>query len=84
MFLSPEIRSKVKAVYGSPLLSSTFESSIPGLYFVGIAAANSFGPVMRFAFGAGYAAQTLTRTMMKSLSQGPAMVQAPSVVSTTK
>lgn len=83
-FLSPEIRSKVKTVQGSPVLSSTFESSIPGLYFVGVAAANSFGPVMRFAFGAGYAAQTLTRTMMRSLSQGPALVQAPSVVSTTK
>jgi thioredoxin reductase len=83
-FLSPEIRSKVQTVQGSPVLSSTFESSIPGLYFVGLAAANSFGPVMRFAFGAGYAAQTLTRTMMKSLSQGPALVQAPSVVSTTK
>src|SRR5208282_3009817 len=74
-FLSPEIRSKVRTVQGSPVLSSTFESSIPGLYFVGLAAANSFGPVMRFAFGAGYAAQTLTRTMMKSLSQGPALVQ---------
>jgi len=84
MFLSPEIRSKVKAVYGSPLLSSTFESSIPGLYFVGIAAANSFGPVMRFAFGAGYAAQTLTRAMMKSLSKGPALVQAPGVAGATK
>ena len=83
-FLSPEIRSKVRTVQGSPVLSSTFESSIPGLYFVGLAAANSFGPVMRFAFGAGYAAQTLTRTMMKSLSQGPALVQSPSVVSTTK
>ncbi len=84
MFLSSEIRSKIKAVQGSPMLSSTFESSVPGLYFVGVAAANSFGPVMRFAFGAGYAAQTLSRTMMKSLSRGSTLVQAPSVVSTTK
>lgn len=83
-FLSPEIRTMIKTVQSSPVLSSTLESSIPGLYFVGIAAANSFGPVMRFAFGAGYAAQTLTRTMMKSLSQGPAWVQVPSVVTSTK
>jgi hypothetical protein len=83
-FLSPEIRRKIKVVHGSPELSSTFKSSVPGLYFVGIAAANSFGPVMRFAFGASYAAQTLTRTMMKSLSRGPEWVQVPSVVSSTK
>jgi len=83
-FLSPEIRSKIESVRGSPVLSSTFESSVPGLYFVGVAAANSFGPVMRFAFGAGYAAQTLTRALRVSLSRGPALVQAPSVESTTK
>ena len=84
MFLSPEIRSKIRAVQGSPVLSSTFESTIPGLYFAGVSAANSFGPVMRFAFGAGFAAQTLTAAMMKSLAQGSALIQAPSVVSTTK
>ena len=61
-FLNPEIRSKVKTVNGAPVLSSTFESSVPGLYFAGVAAANSFGPVMRFAFGAGFAARTLTRS----------------------
>jgi hypothetical protein len=27
---------------------------IPGLYFVGVAAANSFGPLLRFALGAGF------------------------------
>ena len=56
-FLSPEIRSRLKTVQGAPMLSSTFESSVPGLYFAGVAAANSFGPVMRFAFGAGFAAR---------------------------
>ena len=66
-FLSAEFRSKIKAVNGTPVLSSAFESSIPGLYFVGIAAANSFGPVMRFAYGAGFAARSLARTMLKSI-----------------
>jgi thioredoxin reductase len=68
-FLNPEIRSQIRAVSGTPVLSSAFESSIPGLYFVGIAAANSFGPVMRFAFGAGFAARTLTRAMLKSVHE---------------
>ena len=57
-FLSSEIRSQVKTSKGSPVLSSSFESSVPRLYFVGVAAANSFGPVMRFAYGAGFAART--------------------------
>jgi thioredoxin reductase len=83
-FLNPEIRSKVEALDRTPILSSSFESSMPGLYFVGVAAANSFGPVMRFAFGAGFAARTLTRTLTKSLSREPASVAVPSVVTTTK
>jgi thioredoxin reductase len=83
-FLNPEIRSKVEALDQTPVLSSSFESSVPGLYFVGVAAANSFGPVMRFAFGAGFAARTLTRTLTKSLSREPASVAVPSVVTTTK
>jgi len=49
------------------------------LYFVGIAAANSFGPVMRFAFGAGFAAKRLTRTVMKSLAGNPESVPASRV-----
>jgi thioredoxin reductase len=79
-FLSAEIRSKIKTTGGSPALSSTFESSVPGLYFVGVAAANSFGPVMRFAFGAGFAAERLQKAMAKSVSWGRALAAAPQVV----
>jgi cation diffusion facilitator CzcD-associated flavoprotein CzcO len=68
-FLSTGIRAKLKAVENSPVLSSTFESSIPGLYFVGIAAANSFGPVMRFAFGSAFAARRVTQAIVKSLAR---------------
>lgn len=68
-FLSPDLRSEVRSVNGAPVLSSRFESSVPGLYFAGIAAANSFGPVMRFAFGAGFAARRLAQTLQQSLSQ---------------
>jgi|HubBroStandDraft_1064217.scaffolds.fasta_scaffold00277_7 thioredoxin reductase len=76
-FLSAEIRSKLRTVNGAPVLSSGFESSIPGLYFAGITAANSFGPVMRFAFGAGFAARTLTRAVKKSLARRPAPASVP-------
>jgi thioredoxin reductase len=77
-FVSAEIRSKLKVVGGSPVLSTSFESSVSGLYFAGIAAANSFGPVMRFAFGAGFAARTLTRAMAKSSLRTPVQVPASS------
>jgi hypothetical protein len=83
-FLNPEIRSKVKAVQGVPVLSSTFESSISGLYFAGVAAANSFGPVMRFAFGAGFAARTVTRALAKSASRERASVPVRSVATSSK
>jgi hypothetical protein len=36
---------------------------VPGLYFVGAAAANSFGPLLRFAFGAKYAATRVARKL---------------------
>jgi cation diffusion facilitator CzcD-associated flavoprotein CzcO len=75
-FLNPAIRSQLQCLHGMPVLSSSFESSVPGLYFVGLAAANSFGPVMRFAFGAGFAAKRVTQTMMKSLARNPASVPA--------
>jgi hypothetical protein len=75
-FLNSDIRVKLKCVNGTPVLSSNFESSVPGLYFVGLAAANSFGPVMRFAFGAGFAARRLTQAMVKALARTPAKVPA--------
>jgi thioredoxin reductase len=71
-FLSSALRTKIRSAGGSPVLSSSFESSVPGLYFTGLAAANSFGPVMRFAFGAGYTAGHLTEEIAKSTSRGRA------------
>jgi thioredoxin reductase len=83
-FLSSEIRSRLKTVKGSPVLSSSFESSVPGIYFVGIAAANSFGPVMRFAFGAGFAARRLTQTMAKGLARSLVSAPVASAATTAK
>jgi hypothetical protein len=83
-FLNADIRSKIKLVAGTPALSRTFESSVTGLYFVGLAAAHSFGPVMRFAFGAGFAAQRVTETMKKILSRVPATSAVPSIATTSR
>jgi thioredoxin reductase len=83
-FLSTEVRDEIKTVDGTPILSSSFESSIQGLYFVGVAAANSFGPLMRFAYGAGFAARRLTRAMVKATAQNPTAVPGTDVAAATK
>jgi hypothetical protein len=76
-FLSAELRSKIKVLDSAPVLSSTFESSVSGLFFVGVAAANSFGPLMRFAFGADFAARSVSRALTKSASSNSAYVTVP-------
>jgi thioredoxin reductase len=60
-FLPSALLRDVRCVDGYPVLASGFESSVPGLYFVGAAAANSFGPVMRFVVGGAFAAREVTR-----------------------
>jgi FAD-dependent urate hydroxylase len=66
------------------VLSSSFESSVKGLYFVGLSAANSFGPVMRFAFGTRFAAQTVTKALVRSLSHNSAVVPVSAAAATQK
>ena len=83
-FLNSAIRSQLALSGGMPALSSTCESSVPGLYFVGISAANSFGPVMRFAFGADFAARTVARALAKSYLFKPESVSAETAVGATK
>jgi len=63
-FLRPSLRASISSTANTPVLSSTFESSVKGLYFVGPIAANSFGPLMRFACGAKYTAPRLARHLI--------------------
>ncbi len=59
--LDSEIVTQVRCAGHAPVLSSNFESSMAGLYFVGALAANSFGPAMHQASGTGFAAPRLSR-----------------------
>ena len=59
-FLGAELRDAVEQVDGTPVLSDNFETSQPGLYFLGLAAANSFGPLLRFMVGSEFAAPRLS------------------------
>jgi Pyridine nucleotide-disulphide oxidoreductase len=78
-FLSQQIRSELRSINHTPVLSSSFESSVSGLYFIGVAAANSFGPLMRFAFGACFAARTVAKAVAKSKARESVILTTPSL-----
>lgn len=59
-FLDAALRDSVEQVEGTPVLNDNFESSAPDLYFLGLAAANSFGPLLRFMVGSEWAAPRLS------------------------
>jgi FAD-dependent urate hydroxylase len=54
-FLSAKILERIDRVAGYPVLDQGFETSLPGLHFVGAPAAWSFGPLMRFVAGTEFA-----------------------------
>lgn len=59
-FISDRVMTKLDLADYSPVLSRRFETSVPGLFVVGTAAANSFGPLLRFAYGAGFTSHRLS------------------------
>ncbi len=70
-FMTNELCEQIVIEETSPVLTRNFESSVPGLYFVGTAAALSFGPLLRFTFGAGFASPRITGHLVKKLKQRP-------------
>jgi hypothetical protein len=75
-FLSAALLNQVVRVNGYPQLAPGLESSVPGLHFVGAPAAWSFGPVMRFVSGTGYAARALARHVRQARPH-PAVYPSP-------
>lgn len=63
-FLSSSLLHNIQRVNGHPKLDHRFESSVPGLHFLGAPAAWSFGPLMRFVAGADFASRALTRGVL--------------------
>jgi thioredoxin reductase len=63
-FLAEPLRRQIRTVEDAPILSRGFETSVKGLYMVGVASANSFGPMTRFAYGAGFTARRLSRQLV--------------------
>jgi FAD-dependent urate hydroxylase len=63
-FLHPSLVERIDTWrHQLPALNSTFESSVPGLHFVGITAAARYGPMMRFVWGTRFASRRLARAL---------------------
>jgi cation diffusion facilitator CzcD-associated flavoprotein CzcO len=65
-FLDSALASRIRRIERSPRLSANFESSVEGLYFVGAAAAFSFGPLLRFVAGAEFSAPVVARHLARN------------------
>jgi lysine/ornithine N-monooxygenase len=69
-FLAPELIEELEVADGYPVLRRGFESSVPGLHFLGAPAAWSYGPLMRFVAGTTYAGRELARGILKQAPTG--------------
>lgn len=66
-FLSMSLLSEVAMVENTPILSDQFETTSSGFYVTGPAAANSFGPLMRFMVGAEFVAPRMAAHLARRL-----------------
>lgn len=74
-FLGEDIRPALRTLGGSVLVGRGYQSSVPGLHFVGPLVAPSFGPVMRFVYGSRYAAVSVSR-QLAATARRPASAMA--------
>jgi hypothetical protein len=58
------LQQRIVCKGGCPKLTRGFESTVTGLHFAGAVAVESFGPLMRFIAGSGYAARAVTRAVL--------------------
>ena len=93
-FLGSGLLARLRTIGAAPALTSSYESSVPGLHFAGLAAAHSFGPAMRFVYGTRFASSALIGGVAKvtrrrrlaaagregGAGRGPEVDQAPEMV----
>jgi thioredoxin reductase len=74
-FLSAGLLAELVQEQNCPVLSSNFESSIPGLFFIGPVAASNFGPLMRFSFGNAFVSKRVARYLTRVANLGRSHVR---------
>lgn len=62
-FITDDLADGITRIAKAPRLSRRFESSVPGLYFIGPISAPSFGPLVRFVAGADFTVSTLAKAL---------------------
>lgn len=67
--LDTSIISNIQTYQGSPVLNTWFESSVPGLYFTGFSAIQSFGPLYRFVAGVPATAPRVTSAVTRHVAR---------------
>jgi FAD-dependent urate hydroxylase len=70
-FLGEDLRSRLRTVDDSIEVGRSYESSVPGLYVVGPGVAPTFGPAMRFVYGADFAARVVARRLASTATRRP-------------
>ncbi len=76
--LTPGLRQRLLSLQdGTPYVSDRFETSCPGLFTAGLTTASSFGPAMRFVYGASYTASALVRGVRRHVRRRPDVVLPP-------
>ena len=68
-FIEGKLRGAIARLEHSPRLDASFQSSVPGLHFIGPTSEMSFGPLFRFVVGANYSAQVLSACLAPRASQ---------------
>jgi thioredoxin reductase len=83
-FLAERLRSEIRALEHTPVLSPYFETSVGGLHIVGPASASSFGPMFRFVLGARFTARRIAKHLAASAARRPSAQRAPVVAETVR
>ena len=65
-FIDPLLRDQIQQQDGNPLQNTSFESSVPHLYFAGAIAGFTFGPICRFVAGADTTARQISQHVVHS------------------
>ncbi len=70
-FVSPMLKDEIGEAGKPPFVTDNFETRVPGLYLMGLAAMDSFGPLLRFMYGAEFAAPRVAAHLARKASDQP-------------
>jgi thioredoxin reductase len=80
-FLAPQLAQSIARSNGFPKLRPGMETSVPGLHILGAPGVWSFGPLLQFVSGAGYASRSLLRVIDPKTAQAQSQEMSPVSVS---